>query len=245
MSIDESTQTTVPTPDGDMPARLWTPAGGQGPGILLLQEIFGVSPYIRRRAAALASEGYVVLAPELYWRLDPALPPLDESAPDVVDTAMGRAMSLDWEQTVKDATAALQALGSSTEVDRVGVLGFCFGGGLGFNVAAVAEPDCLVSYYGSALPGLLGLAPEVTAPSLHHFGLADDYIPADVVEQVRTAVSADRSGVEFFTYEGANHAFDNDDFFLHDPAASQLAWQRTLRFLADRLGVGSGAEAAH
>jgi carboxymethylenebutenolidase len=237
-SNDASSPTTVPTPDGDMPARLWRPAGGQGPGVLLLQEIFGVSPYIRRRGAALAAAGYVVLAPELYWRLDPALPPLDESAPDVVDVAMGRAMSLDWEQTVADATAALGALRAHDGVGMAGVLGFCFGGGLAFNVAAVADPDCLVSYYGSALPELLGLAPSVTTPSLHHFGLSDDYIPADTVARIREAVTASGSQVEFETYDGANHAFDNDDFFLHDPDASALAWDRTLGFLGRHLPVG-------
>jgi carboxymethylenebutenolidase len=246
---DTSCPTTVPTPDGDMPARLWTPPGGSGPGILLLQEIFGVSSYIRRRGAALAAAGYVVLAPELYWRLDPALPPLDESASDVVDVAMGRAMFLDWDQTVADATAALQALRAHDGVARArararaGVLGFCFGGGLAFNVAAVADPDCLVSYYGSGLPGLLELAPMVTVPSVHHFGLADDYISADTVARIREAVTAGGSPVEFETYEGANHAFDNDDFFLHHPQASTLAWDRTLTFLSEHLPVGPPRDA--
>lgn len=234
MSIDE-TPTTITTPDGAMPAVLWTPAAGTGPGVLLLQEIFGVSRYIRRRGAALAEAGYVVLAPELYWRLDPSLPPLDESAPDVLDTAMERVSQLDWEQTVGDAITGLEALRAHEGVDRVGVLGFCFGGGLAFNVAAVAAPDCLVSYYGSALPDLLALAPQVTTPSLHHFGLSDDYIPAEVVERIRSAVTAAGRDVVFETYEGANHAFDNDDFPLHDPAASKLAWERTLRFLGERL----------
>jgi carboxymethylenebutenolidase len=203
-----------------------------------------VSRYIRRRGAALAEAGYVVLAPELYWRLDPSLPPLDESAPDVLETAMARATALDWEQTVTDATTALQALRGMAGVGGAGVLGFCFGGGLAFNVAAVSSPDCLVSYYGSALPGLLELAPQVTAPSLHHFGLADDYIPADVVEQIRSAVTVDREAVELFTYEGANHAFDNDDFPLHHPSASRLAWERTLDFLGRHLPVQQPA-AAH
>ena len=241
---DDGSPTTVPTPDGDMPARLWAPTGGTGPGILLLQEIFGVSPYIRRRGAALAAAGYVVLAPELYWRLDPTPPPLDESAPDVVDQAMGRAMSLDWDQTVADATAALQALRAHEGVGRAGVLGFCFGGGLAFNVAAVSDPDCLVSYYGSGLPGLLELASMVTTPSLHHFGLSDDYIPADTVATIREAVTGGGSAAEFETYEGANHAFDNDDFFLHDAGASALAWERTLRFLGEHLPV-AGQGAAH
>jgi carboxymethylenebutenolidase len=239
VSIDEGAQTTVPTPDGDMPAVIWTPSGGSGPGILLLQEIFGVSRYIRRRGAALAEAGYVVLAPELYWRLDPALEPLDESAPDVLEQAMGRVTSLDWDQTVADATAALQALRARDDVDGVGVLGFCFGGGLGFNVAAVSDPDCLVSYYGSSLPDLLGLAPQVSATSLHHFGLADDYIPREAVEQVQEAVTSGDNVVVFETYEGANHAFDNDDFFLHHPEASGLAWERTLRFLGEHLPVAA------
>ena len=233
MSDDQGERTTITTAGGEMPAWQWAPPGGSGPGVLLLQEIFGVSSYIKRRGAALAAAGYVVAAPELYWRLGPSLPALDESAPGVLETAMGRVNRLDWEQTVGDAVAALDVLRSRT--DRVGVLGFCFGGGLAFNVAAVSEPDCLVSYYGSALPQLLDLAPQVTAPSLHHFGLADDFIDTETVSRIRSAVTAGGAEVEFHTYENANHAFDNDDFALHDPSASALAWERTLDFLGRHL----------
>jgi carboxymethylenebutenolidase len=241
VTTPEGEPTTIPTPDGDMPATLWSPedGAGGGPAILLLQEIFGVSRYIRRRGGALAEAGYRVLAPDFYWRLDPDLPPLDESAPDVVNTAMSRAMSLDWEQTVRDGVAAFEALRGREDVDRVGILGFCFGGGLGFNVAALTEPDCLVSYYGSALPRLLGLARQVTAPSLHHFGLSDDYIDPDTVGEIREAVTAGGTPVEFETYDDANHAFDNEDFMFHHPEASDVAWERTLRFLGNHLTPGS------
>jgi carboxymethylenebutenolidase len=230
-----SDEVTVKTDAGAMPAHLWVPDAGSGPGVLLLQEIFGVSRYIRARAAALAGAGYVVLAPELYWRLDGPDP--DESAPDVLEQAMGRVQRLDWEQTVADSAAALGALSARPEVEGgVGVVGFCFGGGLGFNLAAVADPDVLVSYYGSAVPNLLELAPAVTCPSLHHYGLADDYIPPDQVAAVEAAV-APSPQARFETYPGANHAFDNPDFFLHDPEASRLAWQKTLGFLAEHLPV--------
>jgi carboxymethylenebutenolidase len=226
----QSTEVTVPTEAGAMPALVWTPPGGTGPGILLLQEIFGLSAYIRRRAATLAAAGYVVLAPELYWRID--APPLDEDDPTAVEVAMGRASSLDWETTVADACAALERLRGLDQVgDRAGIVGFCFGGGLAFNVAAVAPADVLVSYYGSALPGLLELAPQVTIPSLYHFGLADDLIDPVTVATVREAVTAGAAPVAFETYEGANHAFDNDDFFFYNADASALAWQRTLEFL--------------
>lgn len=219
-----------------MPAHLWLPPGGSGPGLLLLQEIFGVTGYIRSRAAALAAAGYVVLAPELYWRLDAK--PLDESSPTALEDAMGLVTRLDWPTTVRDAVAALERLRALEQVHGgAGVIGFCFGGGLAFNVAAEASPDVLVSYYGSALPDLLDLAPRVTAPSLHHFGTADAYIDAEAVERIRAAVTAGPGPVRFETYEGANHAFDNPDFVLHHPEASAAAWARTLAFLGEHLPV--------
>ena len=222
------------TEAGEMPAYLWLPDGGTGPGLLLLQEIFGVSAYIQRRAADLAAAGYVVLAPELYWRLDATR--VDESSPAAIDDAMSLAGQLDWDTAVADAVAALRHLRARDEVHGgTGIVGFCFGGGLAFNVAAKDSPDVLVSYYGSAIPGLLDLAPSVSAPSLHHFGLADAYIDSASVEKIRAALTADGRPVEFEVYEGANHAFDNDDFVLHHPEASALAWQRTLDFLGRTL----------
>jgi carboxymethylenebutenolidase len=239
--VSDPERISVPTDTGDMPAYLWLPEAGTGPGMVLFQEIFGVSGYIRRLAADLAGLGYVALVPDLYWRLDPNLEPLDE-APDALETAVGRATSLDWERTVADGVAALQALRERADVTgAVGVVGFCFGGGLGFNVAAVADPkpDCLVSYYGSAIPGLLHLADSVTVPSLHHFGLSDDYIDADTVEQVRQAVTAGNDAVVFETHDEANHAFDNPHFANWHETASGNAWESTERFLAEWLPVTS------
>lgn len=237
MSQPSGDAVTVPTDAGEMSARLWLPPTGRGPGLLLLQEIFGVSKYIQRRGAELAEAGYTVLAPELYWRLYAT--PVDESAPGAIEEAMGRAQQLDWATAVQDSVAALHHLRARDEVSGgTGVIGFCLGGGLAFNVAAVDEVDVLVSYYGSALPGLLELAPQVKAPSLHHFGTADDFIDMDTIARIREGVTSGGAPVEFETYEGANHAFDNDMFALHHPEASKLAWQRTLDFLSRKLPVG-------
>ncbi|GAA4691326.1 dienelactone hydrolase family protein [Nocardioides nanhaiensis] len=224
----------VPTTAGDMPAHLWLPEAGSGPGILLLQEIFGISRYVEQRASDLAGLGYVVLAPEIFWRLGVSKVP---EGPDMLEEAMGLLPRLDWDAAVDDAAAALghlRGLGSVT--GPVGALGFCFGGGLGFALAAREPVDALVSYYGSALPDLLGLSPQVTAPSLHQFGLADSYIPADTVARIEDAVAGPE--VEFCTYEGADHAFDNPDLPMHHPEASEQAWAATERFLATRLPVG-------
>ena len=120
-----ATAVTVPTDAGAMPAVRWLPPSGTGPGLLLLQEIFGVSDYIRRRGADLAAAGYVVLAPELYWRLDPT--PIDESSPGAIEQAMNRAQQLDWAAAVADSRGALENLAADDVViGRPGVIGFCF-----------------------------------------------------------------------------------------------------------------------
>lgn len=234
---ETATTTSVHLADGDMPVHLWLPPSGSGPGLLLLQEIFGVSTYIRSRARDLADLGYVVLAPELYWRLGETV---DESRDDVLEQGMALAGRLDWGQTVADSVAALDALRARPEVTGgVGAVGFCFGGGVAFNVAAEADVDALVSYYGSALPKLLDLADRVTVPSLHHFGTADTYIPLDQVELIRAAV--DGPEVEFHLHDGAGHAFDNPAPMFHHPGAAEDAWALTVDFLARWLPVAGGA----
>ncbi|MEV6414206.1 dienelactone hydrolase family protein [Kribbella sp. NPDC051718] len=219
----------IDTGTGLMPAHVWEPANGSGPGILLLQEIFGISEYIKQRAFDLSALGYYVIAPEIYWRLDDA--ELDESAPDVLDQAVGLMQRVDWPTAVSDSVAALEYLRSRET--GVGIVGFCFGGGLAFNVAAVSSPDVLVSYYGSALPNLLELAPAVDAVSLHHFGDADDYLKTDVVDKIIEAVDGPRT--EIHRYPGAGHAFDNPAPAFHHAEASALAWSRTEDFLSRNL----------
>ena len=234
-----SERTLIDTADGEIPAHLWRPTSGSEPGtgsgVLLLQEIFGVSSYIRRRAQDLADLGYVVLAPELYWRLRVSQV---EEGPAALEEAFALVQRLDWDDAVRDSVTALEWLRKEPMVSgRAGVVGFCFGGGVAFNVAALTETDVLVSFYGSAVPGLLDLAPKIQAPSQYHFGLADSYIDRASVDRVRDAVCT-RPDVVVETYEGADHAFDNPDFHLHHPAASAEAWDRTVDFLRTHLPAG-------
>ena len=231
-----SERVLVPTESGEMPAQLWLPAAGTGPGIVLCQEIFGLSPYIVRRAEDLAALGYIVLAPEFFWRLGVSTVSEQDGG---LERGIALANQLDWPLTVRDGVAAVQWLRERDEVTGpVGLLGFCFGGGLAFNIAAKEPVAALVSYYGSALPMLLEVAPKVTAPSLHHFGTADSFIDQESVAKVRAAVTASPATV-FHEYEGADHAFDNPDLPWHHPDASALAWDRTVTFLQEHLPVGS------
>ncbi|MEV5966419.1 dienelactone hydrolase family protein [Kribbella sp. NPDC051952] len=219
----------IDTGSGLMPVHEWGDADGDAPGLLLLQEIFGVSDYIQQRAADLAALGYYVVAPEIYWRLDDRS--LDESDPEVLDRAIGIMQRVDWDQAVIDSVAALEYVRGRDK--GVGIVGFCFGGGLGFNVAAVSSPDVLVSYYGSAIPGLLELAPQVTATSLHHFGDADTYVDPDTVVPAL-------GDAEIHRYPEAGHAFDNPLPAFHHADASALAWRRTEDFLARYLPTSQG-----
>lgn len=226
------------TADGPMPAHLWLPPAGSGPGVVVVQEIFGVGDYIRSRAADLAALGYVVLAPEVYWRLPEHDLDPDE---DVLAQALALVQQVDWGTAVTDVATAVGHLRAMIEVTgRVGLVGFCFGGGLAFNVAAVEPVDALVSYYGSALGDLLHLADRVQAPSLHHFGTADTYVTAETQRRIRQAVTA--QGGQFRSYEGAGHAFDNPAPAFHHPAAAAEAWGATVRFLSLHL---MGAAEAH
>lgn len=235
---DEPTPVAVPTDSGPMPAYLWMPPGRPtGPGIVLFQEIFGITAYIHARCADLAALGYLVIAPQIYWRQ--GAPVIEETGADALQQAMGVAAKVDWDLAVGDGAASWSYLRDLPAVrGGCGLLGFCFGGGLAFNVAAVTEPDAVVCYYGSALPGLLDLAPKVSAPSLHHVGEADAYLDGPTVARVRAAVLPANPANRFETYPGANHAFDNPAAAFHQAQASQAAWATTTAFLGEHLPTG-------
>lgn len=226
-----SSPVRIPVDGGELPADLHLPAGGRGPGIVLFQEIFGVTSYISSRADDLAGLGYVVLVPHVYWRQGD---PLIEGGDDAMPRAFEAMNKVVWPEAVADGVAAVAALRERPELDGpAGVFGFCFGGGLAFAVTAADDPDFLVSYYGSALPNLLDQAPQVTVPSLHHFGLADDYLTPDVVDRITQAVAGPE--VTVLTYAGAGHAFDSTNPMFRDDSASRDAWTATEEWLARRV----------
>lgn len=240
MTVGDPRPVSIPTADGALPALLWSPpAPGTTPrpALVVFQEIFGVSDYIRGRCADLAGQGYVVLAPELYWRLPQRR--VEEGAEDMLEQGLALAGQLDWDAAVRDGASVVAHAAALPEVDRVGLLGFCLGGGLAYAVAASSTPPpaALVSYYGSALPQLVGAGVQVEVPSLHHFGTADAYIPPEQVEQVRDWVTRGDHLVEFELHEGAGHAFDNPHPMFAHPEAARTAWRSTLHFLGTRLPV--------
>lgn len=221
----------IPSDGADLPALRFAPDEPNGAGIVVVQEIFGVGDYVQSRCQDLADQGYLVYAPVLYSRLD-EIPDFDPEAEDYVMQGVTAASALDWDTTVADVAATLAALrADETVTGKVALHGFCFGGGVAFAAAAAAAPDALVAYYGSALPQLTGLAPQVRCPQLHHFGTADEYIDSGAQAVVLDALADGVGPVRWETYAGAGHAFDNPDGRFHHPQAASEAWQTTLEFL--------------
>jgi carboxymethylenebutenolidase len=234
---------SVQTPDGAFDLIVWLPDAGTGPGLLLIQEIYGVSDYIRAVGEDLVGLGYVVAAPDLFWRLKPRF----QAAHDEAGLAESLELSsrFDAGQGVADAAAALELLRSLPEVGGgVGVIGFCLGGSIAFFLAAQDGLDAVVSFYGSAVPGHLEVLEQIDSPLQFHFGGSDGYISRDQVAAVEQA-AAGRDNVEIHVEEDAGHAFHNRKapmFYVPDPAAR--AWQRTEEFLRRYLPVAKQTPAA-
>ncbi len=224
------------TDGGWFAGHLALPDSGSGPGMVVIHEIFGVNGYIEGACERLAKLGYLALAPDLYWRIEPGIA-VDERSADFMERGFGYLQRFDFERGAVDATDALEHLRRLSEVEggKAGILGFCLGGTISYLVAALGSPDVCVSYYGSGVPDALDRAGQVECPILFHFGTADAYLPPAKQEQVRAAF-AGRRDVEFHIHQGANHAFDNHVAgVFHHPQAAADAWRQTSDFLRRNL----------
>lgn len=234
---------SISAPDGGrFDAHLALPESGHGPGILVIQEIFGVNAYIRDVARRLADLGYVALAPDVFWRQEPGIE-FDSADQANLEPAIAVAGKWDPESGLADLSAAFEHLSGLEQVTGpAGVIGFCFGGTQAFRLAQAASPACAVSYYGSGVPDHLDELHEIACPTLLHFGDNDPFIPNENVDAVKAAV-ADNHHVQLEVHAGGGHAFDNS-FAPHfsQPEIAQKAWTETASFLYMHLGgPGIGA----
>ena len=216
-----------------MDLHVWTPASGHGPGILLIQEIMGVGTYIRAVAERLAEAGYVVGAPDVFWRFEPNWE--SENTEAGLQASLAMVGQLDFPSAIADCVGALSHLAGLGETDgQPGVLGFCLGGSLAWGVAAQGAPSCCVSYYGSGVASMVGMIDAITCPTLLHFGSDDAYIPMADAEAINAAISG-REGF-ILNVEHGGHAFDNHDSeIFYNETAAKPAWAKTMAFLGAHL----------
>src|SRR5262249_2891558 len=195
--------------------------------------------YLKGRARDLAALGYVTVIPELYWRLGPHIV-TDEQTEAGLQEAFGYFSKLDVAQAADDAVATLEQVRQLPETQgRAGVLGFCLGGRLAYEVGVHADPDVVVSYYGSGIADRLDDAPRLSCPVIFHFGGADQFLPAEQAARIQQAF-ADRRGAEIHIQPGAGHAFDNRRApIFYNQAAADAAWPLTTAFLAREYPAGA------
>jgi carboxymethylenebutenolidase len=237
LTVMEARLDSVTVPDGTFDLPVWLPDGGRGPGILLIQEVWGVGPYIRQVAEDLAELGYVVGTPDLFWRIHRNWEA--ENDDEGLDRSLEIASQFDADQGVTDCAAALARLRALPEVtdDRVGAMGFCLGGSIGYLLASRSDPDALVSFYGAAVPDTADLMEGVSCPSLFVFGGSDPYIPRDQIAKVEQAAQG-RGHIEVRVFEKAGHAFHNHLApRFHDAKAAPVAWELAATFLKRHLLV--------
>ncbi len=224
----------VPLGDsGAMDLHIWAPDAAPRAAVLLIQEIFGVGPYIRAVAERLAEAGYLVGAPDVFWRFAPNWQ--SDHSQTGLTASITMVQQLDFPTAVADCVAALDHLAMQPGIAApAAVLGYCLGGTLAWAVAAHAQPSCCVSYYGSGVPGMLDMIEQVHCPTLFHFGNADAFIPNEGVEAINAAIA----GRDHFVLnvENAGHAFDNHESeMFYNEGSAKAAWAKTMAFLQAHL----------
>lgn len=199
-------------------------SGSKAPGIVVIQEWWGLNAQIKRVGKQWTDAGYRVLIPDLY-RGDKAL---DEAE------AEHKMNGLDFaDAATQDVRGAIQYLKQGSD-EKTGVIGFCMGGVLAILAAMHApEADAVVSWYGVP-PEEAGSTASITIPLQCHFATQDAFFPIEQADRFEARLNADHVSNECYRYE-AQHAFGNEDWDKYDPAATKLAWERSMAFFARHL----------
>ena len=196
------------------------PDGAPNGGVVLVQEIFGVTPQMQRCADRYAAAGYTAIVPAVFDRIKPDL----FYSYSEIEPAREAALSLADDAVMADMEAARQAVGAT---GKTAIVGYCWGGTVAFMAASNPGFACAVSYYGSKVHlAMDGFKPVV--PLMFHFGADDALIPPATIEQIR---QAQPSGI-FHIYENTGHGFCCDDRDGYHAESARLAEQRSLEFIA-------------
>lgn len=220
---------------GSFSAYVAEPEGTPRAAIVVIQEIFGVNPGIRKKCDDWATKGYLTLAPDLFWRLEPRIE-LDPDVPEQFQQALGWMNKFDQTKGIEDIEATIKAarakLGGS---GKVGAVGYCLGGRLAFMAATRTDSDATVGYYGVGIDNLLGEKHAIANPVLLHIAGADHFVTADVRARMHEGLD-DHPKVTLFDYPGEDHGFAAEMGKRRSEAAAQLADARTAAFFAEHLG---------
>ena len=219
---------------GSFSAYLASPESGKGPGIVLCQEIFGVNAYIQSVADRYAEEGYVVLAPDLFWRIEQGIQ-LGYTEKDF-ERAFELFKDFDTDRGMEDISACVKTLKNRSEIiGKVGALGFCLGGRLAYLAAARSDVDCAVAYYGVTIDDYLNEANDISVPMVLHFAENDQYAPPATVTKIRQALK-EHENTEIHMYPGVDHGFSRTESGHFHKTTADFAHQRSISLFRKAMG---------
>ena len=209
------------------------PAERPRTAVVVIQEIFGVNAGIRRKCDKLAAEGYLALAPDLFWRIEPNVE-LDPDIPDELHEAFGLMEQFNQDQGVSDIEATIKYARSSEGCAKVGAVGYCLGGRLAYTTAARTDVDASVGYYAVGIDNLLREKHAIARPLMLHIAGADHFVGPEIQRAMHDGLD-DHPKVTLCDYPGLDHGFATEIGARRNEEGAQLADQRTAEFFAEHL----------
>ena len=230
-----SDRITVRGRDGSFDAYIARPKTLPAPAVVVLHEVFGVNADIRKTCDELSDQGFLAVAPDLFWRQEPGV---DLSVNSEPDWQHGLRLYQAYDRDVgvgdiKDALDAVAKLPGCT--GKIAVQGYCFGALMTFLAAVRARVDAAVAYHGADTEKYLSEAGNLRAPLLMHLGEEDEFISKDAQAQIKKALAGNPNAT-VYSYPGQRHAFARHNGAHYDAAAAMLANGRTSEFLHRQLG---------
>lgn len=230
-----SEMVSISTLDGDdsFSAYVARPEGAPKAAIIVIQEIFGVNPGIRNKCESWAAEGYLAVAPDLFFRMKPGI----ELDPDVeveFNEALDYFGKYDPDDGVKDIEATIHWIRQEAGVAKVGCVGYCLGGKLAYMTAARTDIDASVGYYGVMIDQMLGEKHGIANPLLLHVPTADHFVGPEAQAAMHAGLD-DHPRVTLYDYDELDHGFATESGNRRDEAGAQLADGRTREFFAEHL----------
>jgi len=202
------------------------PTGKARGAVVVIQEIFGVNTHIRSIADGYAADGYLVIAPAMFDRVQRNYD-TGYSQPEI-QAGIALMQKLDWKEAMQDAAAALEAVKAA---GKVGIVGYCWGGTVTWVAAArLSGLACAAPYYGGGMPGFIGEKPK--CPTLCHFGEQDQ---SPTLAQAK-AIAAAHPEITAHYYVGAGHGFNCDQRGSYDEGSAKQARTRSLEFFRRHVG---------
>ena len=219
---------------GSFDAYLASPPKGRGPGLVVIQEIFGVNKVMRDLCDGFAAQGFFAICPDLFWRQKPGVDITDQTDAEWQQAfALYKGFNVD--SGIADIAVTIEQLKPMKGVaERVGAVGYCLGGLLAYLTAARTRADACVGYYGVGIENHLGEAKKIAKPLMLHIAEKDDFCKPDAQAKIKAGLGGMKN-VELHSYTGMQHAFAREGGKHFDRAAASFANSRTNKFFKDNL----------